>query len=116
MITNKNGKAYQYHPASSAKASISKAQRWPAKNDKVYQYHLAPSTASWAIFISFPSIMCSLKHLLLAKHHVPFFQSASRKKYHMSVLSKTVSHVPSSAKTSSHKTVSRRKKKSCDTT
>jgi hypothetical protein len=27
MITNKNGKAYQYHPASSAKASISKAQR-----------------------------------------------------------------------------------------
>ena len=38
----------------------------------------------------------------LSKHHIPLFQTAFRQ-HHMSVLSKTSSHVSASAKTSSHR-------------
>ena len=50
----------------------------------------------------------------LAKHHMLFYQAASRKKIHMSLLNKTSTHMSALAKTSSHKTVSR--KTSRDTT
>ena len=37
---------------------------WPAKNGKAYQWHPATSTICWIIFISFPNITWSLKCLL----------------------------------------------------
>ena len=78
------------------------------------QYHTVSSTVCWVIFMTFLDIMCSLKCLLQQNITCPFFQPGSRKKHHVSVLSKISSHMSASAKTSSHKTVSR--KTSHDTT
>ena len=56
----KNGKAYQYHPASLVKTSI-KSSNDQKMNGKAFQYHTALFTICWVIFISFPNIMCFLK-------------------------------------------------------
>jgi hypothetical protein len=80
----------------------------------VNQYHTVSCTVCWVIFMTFLDIMCSLKCLLQQNITCPFFQPGSRKKHHVSVLSKISSHMPASAKASTHKTVSR--KTSHDTT
>ena len=71
------------------------------------QYHTVSSTVCWVIFIPFPNIMCSVKHLLWQNIICPFSRLLPEK-HHVSVLKKASSHASASAKTSFHKTASRK--------
>ena len=113
-----SGKVNQYHTTSTStssslssssptKASLNKAQWRQAKSGKVCQYHTALSTVCWFILIPFPNIMCSVKVSALAKYHIPLSRQLPEK-HHVSLLSKISSLMSASAKTSSHKTVSRK--------
>ena len=99
---------------SSAKSSISKAQRITAKIGKPNQCHLVVHCLlgyAYAIskFHMFSQVFALAKH----PSHAPLSRQLPEK-HHVSVLSKMSSHMSTSAKTPFHKTVSR--KTSHDTT
>jgi hypothetical protein len=78
-----------------------------SKEGKANQYHTASSTVCYVIFTPFPNAICSLKWPLY-ENITCSFSRQHPEKHHVSVRSKTSSHVTGSAKTSFHKIVSRK--------
>lgn len=87
--------------ASSRKSSIRKARRKSAKCDKANQCHSVFRCLSYTLFRHRVFSQASA----LEKHHIPLFQTTSRKPSHICSQQSTLPRVCPS-KTSSHKTVS----------